>query len=344
MRLQFRNLRHEYYAQFWQNAAHNVGAQLHDWKKGYQQISRDGWTTTVYLTQIMLNIGLSEEILSDKSLTQDLLSRNDYPIPKHVIFTKSSFDRAAAFLAERADPVVVKPAGGTAGGRGITTGIKDNEGLRAATRIAARYSKTLMIEEQVAGASYRLLYLNGEFVDAVRRDSPVLTSDGRHTVRQLIGLENRRRLESRPITSLMPLFVDADCHNKLREQGFSLGSIPDAGRTITIKQAVNANAAAQNHNVRADVHADIIEQGRRLVTDLGLTLGGIDLQCNDITVPLAKNNGRFLELNSPSGLHHHYLLAEPELGTPVAELILEYMFSERVGVMHVPAGTSSVKL
>ncbi len=335
-RLQFRSLRQEYYAEFWRTAARNIGAEVHQWKSGYLQISRDGLTTTTYLTRVMLNSGLSEQILESKELTHDLLSRNDYPVPKHVIFTKSTLQLATEFLDRQTGPIVVKPAGDTAGGRGVTTGIETESALKAAVRIAARYNRSILAEEQVSGASYRLLYVGGELIDAVRRDPPVLAGDGRHTIRQLIKFENLRRLEHRPICSLMPLFFDADCENKLATQGLTQHSIPEAGRVFDVKQAVNANTAAENHNVRADVHESIVAAGSRLVTDLGLSLGGIDLQCSDISVPLSVSNGRFIEINSPAGLHHHYLIAEPGSGIPVAEVLLEYMFSNGIGVMRVP--------
>src|SRR5688572_32104639 len=54
----------------------------------------------------------------------------------------------------------------------------------------------------IAGASYRLLYLEGRLIDAVRRDPPTVTGDGYSTIRRLIAHENRRRLERRPFTAL----------------------------------------------------------------------------------------------------------------------------------------------
>jgi cyanophycin synthetase len=233
---------------------------------------------------------------------------------------------------------VVKPADGTAGGHGVTTGISSTSALHAASWNAAGLhaaNSNLLVEEQLTGASFRLLYLDGEFIDAVRRDSPVVVGDGKSTIRQLVNAENTTRRTSRPISALSPLTIDQESRNTLAAQGKSPGSVPAAGETVRVKLAVNENASAQNHVVRNEVHEEIVRAGSQLVRELNIGLGGLDVTSHDISAPLAKGDTIFNEINVPPGIHHHYLVANPEDGADVASIVLERMFSTHRGVIEL---------
>ena len=333
--LRFRKLRTRYYDTLWREAARRVGAEHRDWRFGYQQVRRGGLTTVVALYRVMLDDHLTLDIMGNKVLTYDLLAAKGCRVPRHCVFERSQIAQAERFLAGLGGPAVVKPAIGTGGGRGVTTGIKDAAGLRRAARQAARYGATLLLEEQIEGSSYRLLYLDGEYIDAVRRDPPTVTGDGRSSIKALMRAETERRRTQHPVSALSPLVVDRDCRNHLAEQGLSVWHRPAAGERVRVKRAVNENSSRENHTVRDQVHPDIIAEGARLARDLGVRFAGIDLLCTDISVPLAGSGGVFNEINTTPGIHHHYLLANPEAGVPVAELLLEHLFSKRQGVMVV---------
>ena len=333
-RLKFHNLRRQFYKNLWSTAAENVGATWEPWFNGYNKICRDGMMVPVYLTQVNLNNILLDKILLDKEMTQDLLKKLGCPIPQNATFNMAELATAEAFL-ERHKTVVVKPASDAAGGGGVTTNISDIEALKQAAKTATHHSSKLLIEEFVEGCSYRLLYVGGKFIDAVLRGSPTVTGDGNKTIRQLIKAENTRRLTEKPISSLQSLQVDGECRSTLKNQGLSLNAIPAAGDVVVVKKAVNASSAGQNHNVIDQVHPETIELGASIMRNLDITLGGIDIQTTDISRPLDETGGRILEINSPPGIHHHYFLADPERGQPIAEMLLEYMFTNSTGVIHL---------
>ena len=334
-RIKFHKLRREFYADLWRKAAANVGATWEPWHGGYNRICRDGMMVPVYLTQVNLNSILLDKILLDKVMTQDLLKELGYPIPKNAEFNMKNFATAQAFF-EKHKNVVVKPAGDAAGGGGVTTNITDAQTLKDAAKMATEHSSKLLIEEFVEGDSYRLLYVGGKFVDAVLRGSPTVIGDGKNTIKQLIKFENTRRLTEKPISSLQSLQVDGESRSTLKKQGYTLGSTPDNGKVVIVKRAVNAASASQNHNVFDQVHPETIELGAAIMRDLNIELGGIDVQTTDISKTLDETRGRILEINSPPGIHHHYFLADREAGQPIAELLLEYMFSNGAGVIHLP--------
>ena len=332
--LKFREIRNTYYQQLWQEAARNVGARAHDWDFGYMRISRDSLTTVVKQGTVMLDSHLTLEIMGNKALTYALMAEKEYSTPDYQTFTMRTFKLAEALMdRQKGKEVVVKPISGTGGGRGVTTGIRDRRALHKAARMAAQFDSDLLIEEQVEGDSFRLLYLDGEFIDAVRRDPPVITGDGKNSIRKLVAMENRQRLSMRPFAALSPLKIDRDCLNCLEQQGMNPRSILAYGHSIQLKRAVNENRAEQNHNVTEQVHPETIALGARLASDLGVEFAGLDVLCKDISVPLTRANGWMNEVNTTPGMHHHYLISNPGGGARVAELVLDYIFRTGRGAM-----------
>ena len=69
--------------------------------------------------------------------------------------------------------------------------------IKASYKAAIHSSNArLIIEREYPGHNYRLLYLDGEFLDAIQRESPGVIGDGAGNVAQLVEKENRLRLES----------------------------------------------------------------------------------------------------------------------------------------------------
>lgn len=332
--MRFGKMRNRFYRSLWESAAIRIGATFRDWGFGLYRIERDGVLTVVRHSSIMVDDHLRLELMGNKALTYEILEEKGCTVPLHAVFARTDIAPADEFMARNKGPFVVKPASGTGGGRAVTTNVVGRRGLNRASRRAGCYDEHLIIEEQIAGASFRLLYLDGEFIDAVRRDPPIVTGDGRHSIRSLVRQENLRRLTG-DIVALSPLEIDCDAHNYLAFKGLRAGSIPEAGKTIIVKQAVNENAAEQNHCIKDEVHPHTIALGQRLLADLGVRFAGLDVICQDISCPLTPDNGCINEINTTPGIHHHYLISSPGEGTPVAELVLRHLFENETGIVQL---------
>jgi len=330
-KLKFKRLRAQYNCQIWHNAAHEIGAGIEPWRNGFSRISRGNMATFVRDGHVMLDDHLTLEIMGNKSLVYDIMRERGDPVPEYTRFTAQTVENAVTLLARKPRPIVIKPESGTGGGRGVTTGITTVGQLWKAVRLALCFDTHLIAEEQINGSSYRLLYLNGQFIDAIRRDPPVVVGDGTSTIRRLIQVENQRRLSSSSTLALSPLLVDRDCVNWLSSQGVSLKTRPELGQITQVKKAVNENAAAQNHVVRDHVHASTISFASQLVQDLSVDFAGIDILCQDISQPLSVENGLVSEINTTPGIHHHYLVHETDQSAPVAEIVLEHILATGQG-------------
>jgi cyanophycin synthetase len=184
----------------------------------------------------------------------------------------------------------------------------------------------LVLERQIVGDVHRLLVLDGEVIDVLRRLPSRVIGDGRCTVRELIDAENRARLNATwHGTSLV--FIDLECVVTLRAQGLSLTSVPAAGRTVALKRITNQNSAKDNFTVRSPLDPEVAEEARRAASAVGLRLAGIDVVTTDITRSLIETGGALLEVNGAPGIHYHYSVADPANATVVAIPILRALLT-----------------
>jgi len=139
--------------------------------------------------------------------------------------------------------------------------------------------------------------------------------------------ENGERKTARPPLALHPLLADLDCRLTLARQGLSMRSVPKAMQAVVVKTVCNQNAAYDNHVVRDRIHPALARLGGELVKQLGLRLAGVDVMAEDAARPPSDGAFVFNEINANPGLHHHWLVAEPERRAPVGAMALEAALS-----------------
>src|SRR5665213_3192489 len=210
------------------------------------------------------------------------------------------------FYAEIDGECVIKPATGTGGGRGVTTGVRTVWQLGRAAAAAAVYGDTLLIEEQIGGDNYRLLYLDGELLDAFVRKPPTVIGDGRSTVARLLHAQNSDRLRHGSGQSQALLSIDLDMRRTLAKQKLSLRSVPARGMEVVLKTVVNDNCGIDNSNAARLLCPSIVEDAAKAVRALQIRLAGVDVITAAPTVPLAKSGGAILEVNAPPNFYYHY--------------------------------------
>lgn len=325
-RKNFNTLRSRFYKQFWRYSTEQIGAEIESLGDNWWMVKKNGNRTFLHGERVMLDSSVTLELAGNKSLIYRLLDEDGYPVPTSLLFSLDTIDEAYTFQQEVDGDVVVKPVASWAG-QGVTVNIKTPQTLKKASMYASRFGSRLLIEQHVQGDSYRLLFLHGELIDAIRRDPPQVKGDGKHTIRQLIDLENRRRLNTSEIIALSAISVDADCKRTLKEQKLTLGSIPSNGEVITIKNVVNHNNRFENHVVTEQVHEDIISMGRKICLQYRIELAGLDIITSDISKPLNETGGKINEINTTPGLHHHALVSDTNKITPIGSLILDFILT-----------------
>ncbi len=324
----FKELRLGFYEKFWRDSARNIGAEIEPLGYGYRRIWKQGRWALVNEGGVRMDCYLVLDMVRNKPLIHNLLEFNRCPVPRFAEYDINNLDVAWQFLQQLQRAAVVKPASGTGGGQGITKKVCDRKVLEKASIHAATFDWSLLIEEEVQGHSYRLLFLDGKLIDAVRRDPPTVTGDGRRSIRGLMNDETEARLLDAPrYRALSPLTVDSECLLQLHSQGLNPEHVPAAGRQIVVKTVINQNSRAENHRVLRDVHPSWEELGSSLVASLGIRFAGLDVIARDIGVS-TEEGGVINEINTPPGIHHHLLVAESETNPPIGEMILEAMLAD----------------
>ena len=339
--MKFKALRQRYYDLFWARVAAETGATVQKWDAGFTRLTRNGTILVVRGPEVRLDDKLTLDLMGNKAITYELLAEQGLDVPRHVRFSISDMSMALGLLADAGRPLVVKPNFGTGGGRGVITGVSTVSELRLAAFRAARFDPDLIAEEQIEGQSWRLLFIDGCFLDAVRRDPPRIVGDGSKSIAKLVQIENTARLKARPFTALSPIRIDGECKAYLTAQGLTPRSIPEASQLVILKRAVNENASAQNHALRAHVHPATLNICARLAQNLGVRLAGIDIIARDISLPLTRTNGYIGEVNTTPGLHHHDLVAVKPGGRSIAADLVEHMFETGAGAMTLSGYTKS---
>ncbi len=194
---------------------------------------------------------------------------------------------------------------------GISTHVQAGRALVQAACLASLYCPDLIVERMVFGESYRLLYLDGEFLHAVRRRGAHVVGDGATDIRGLLKQDGVFGLE-RDRNSLLTL----------RAQRLEHGSVPLAGRDVLVRSL--PDGVRGTRELRTEYDEDVTElicdsirrEGSKVVTSIGVRLAGVDLILCDPTLPLAEGGGVFIEVNGTPGIHHHYI--DDGRGVPLA--------------------------
>jgi cyanophycin synthetase len=313
-----------FYERAWREAAAQVGATVLDLGHNVLEIRRGERWTRVWHNTTAIDDLAAHHVVRTKGLMHRLLADHGLPTPRHIEFELADLKKAADFLDSTVRPCVIKPACGTGGGLGVVTGIRTRWQLALAAWNASRWGDHPIIEEQVEGANYRLLYLDGKLIDVVRREPPSILADGTSTIRALIDRLNSQRLRQRGPVSHTQLTLDLDVQTTLARQGLSLRSVPAAGTRVQLKTVINDNSSCENVTAGDELCPDILRDAAKAVALSGLRLAGVDIICADPAHSLRESGGVILEVNSPPGYFWHYHKRDGSF--PVALHVLRALF------------------
>jgi O-antigen/teichoic acid export membrane protein/D-alanine-D-alanine ligase-like ATP-grasp enzyme len=318
------------YRSIWTEASGAIDADVEEIAPGTFELQSGSRRTVVTDHSLRLDPPQALARALDKPAVAAELRANGMPTPEQLPFRFGDHGAADAFLAAADGPCVIKPAHGRTGS-GVTANVRTPDDLLRAVIRAGADSDELLIERQLEGLVYRLLFLDGHLLDVLERRAPRVVGDGRSSVASLIEAENERRLQASGWAGLSLLKVDLDCQLTLSSSGRDLCSVPAAGTVVEVKTATNQNGAVDNRSVLGAVGAALVEQSRMAVEIVGLRLAGVDVITTDVRVPLAATGGAILEVNGLPGIHYHYLVHPDSEYRPVAIPIVEALLELEPG-------------
>lgn len=305
----------------WRDAAAEIGAEVREISPTLLEFHLGGSWTRIRGQTTPFSDPVSDFVASDKPLAYRILGSAGLPVPASEIVDVAA--RGDASVLERIGlPCIVKPVRG-GGGDGVIGEIRSADQLRRALVRVGKFDRQALIEHQAEGDSYRLLILDGEVLDVLRRRRPMLDGDGVATIEELMFREYARRITDEGPSGLKQFVVDLDCLFALERQGLTTSSVLPAGESVVVKTATNYNGPEETETWRGAVPAALSEPALLAASTLGVRLAGVDIVTNDPTVPLAEAGGVVLEVNAVPGLTHHYNVSDVTNATRIAVPILQ---------------------
>lgn len=317
------------YRRLWQDAADELGAEMEHVGDGFLEFRRGDARARVWNNWVGLDDVVTARFAQDKTLGHRVLSAAGLPVPDHVAFAAGDLRPALAFLPATDGACVVKPVA-SAGGSGTTSGVRTSAQLQRARLRAGRQNGQLLIERQVPGDVFRLLFLEGELIGAIRRRAPSVVGDGAASIAALIAAENARRFAAAAGERTWLLRADLDAVFTLQNAGRRLSSVPARGERVAVKTAVSQNAPDDNERVAPDELAgELVAEAAAAVRLIGVRLAGVDLITTAPGASLTAGGGVILEVNATPGLHYHYDVRDPAHADRVMVPILRRLLAGR---------------
>ena len=299
--------RAEFYTRVWEDAATRTGSTIESLGDGIFKITNGGHSVLVFEQYTPFTEFVGYQLVVNKAIIYKLLTEINVPMPRYTHLKKLDVSAAKSFMTGVDCPVVVKPAYGTGAGAGITTNVTGARRLYQALAWSRAFCPETVIEEQIKGDNYRLLFLDGELLDCIVRRPPTIVGDGISSIRSLIRQENKKRIEPGSLLAQSLIYIDLDTKYTLAAQGMNLSTRPAKGQVIKVKDVINCNRAEENESPPQRPAESLISLGQKISETIGVRLIGIDIITNDLTVDLQESGGRVIEVNTPPGHFYHHL-------------------------------------
>lgn len=223
---------------------------------------------------------------------------NDLKVSHPVSLTvEGDSSEAEEFLAEY-KKIAVKPLSG-AHGNGITLNVDNRDALKLAISVAKKYDSSILLQQMVDGEDFRIVFVGGVFVAAIRRTPAQVIGDGKHTLRELIDSENESPDRGGDVLGVSTRKRIPLIHAK-SFLGFRYESeIPKAGQQVQVVGPANLGTGGWARDATDEVPTNLINDAKKIVDSLRFSVCAIDFLYS------GPNSYYLIEVNSAPGLNIH---------------------------------------
>lgn len=284
-----------------------IAVQLIDRDAAYFELSHGGRSVICRESLSELTTAIAMSRCQDKRVTRRLLTAAGLSMPSQQRAGNRVDD--LAFLSEH-KRIVVKPAKGEQGA-GVSVDVRTPRGLDQAIERAG--GQDVILEEMVKGIDLRVIVIDHKCVAAAVRRPPVVVGTGRHSVRELIEKQSRRREAATGGESRIPL--DDETLRCITEAGYELDSVLAREQVVAVRKAANLHTGGTIHDVTDTLHPALARACQIASRVLDIPVVGFDL----IVASEQEAEYFMIEANERPGLANH----EP---APTAERFLDLLF------------------
>lgn len=268
-------------------------------------------------------------IASNKYSTNLVLHNHQIPVPKAFAITYKEFKKGLLDLSDMRFPVVVKPNWGSCSGHDVICNIESLDILLELLPKLLKKHYSISIEEFEGNlSSYRVLVHAGNVIGLVERIPAHITGDGKHTIEQLIDIENEKRRLLRKKLPYGQLKLNIESEFIFKKRGIDKSHVPQLDEKIPLRYI--CNSAAGGTTINLPIKNICVENkliALKAAKALDLDLVGFDFLCEDISKPIGITRGFIIEANYAPDITLHEL---SPAGTPtqVTRIILKKFIAQ----------------
>jgi cyanophycin synthetase len=237
-----------------------------------------------------------------KEDTNNFLKINNFPVPKSYVSNKNTINNSDIFYHDLSYPLVVKPSNGSLG-IDVITGITSNKQLQNILKTLHKKYEKLIVEEQMTGTMYRLLYVNKKLISIIKRDIPYIIGNNKNTIKELVDEHNNNLPKNMYPIKINRLYI--------LSQGYDIEHILEKNKKVFINNVLNYSGGALTYNY--PIHK-MNKENHKMFEDILSKFGsnclGIDFISEDLSKPYYMNNGMIIEFNSNPSRKLHMVFDE----------------------------------
>ncbi|MDZ3990340.1 N-acetylglutaminylglutamine synthetase [Pseudomonas sp. Teo4] len=287
-----------------------IEVQVEDAASGLFTLSLGGRRVRCRESLSDLTSAVSMTLCQDKRLTRQALHCAGLQVPVQQL--AGNADDNLAFLDEHR-AVVVKPVDGEQG-QGVAVNLTTFEEVRQAIEQARHFDSRVLLESFHPGHDLRIVVIGHEVVAAAIRHPAQVVGDGKHSIKQLIEAQSRRRQAATGGESRIPM--DDETARTLRSAGLDYTSVLPAGQRLAVRRTANLHTGGTLEDVTERLHPVLADAAVRAARALEIPVVGLDLMVRDVEQP----DYVIIEANERVGLANH----EPQ---PTAERFVDLLFA-----------------
>ena len=267
-------------------------------------------------------------LAGDKGITKKILQDNGISVPIGETFNSNKIDYILEAFKILDCPVVIKPVFGSHG-YDVYANLKTEKEVIDSIRkiIKNKGNTTILIEEYFKAKEYRVFITKNKDYAVLHRDPAHIFGNGINTIKELIEIENYKRMHPRK-NALCEILVDEELYNYINKNGLNMNTIPKNGEKVYLRENSNVAMGGVCEDYTDIVHPSVIDIGMKVLSSFpGLPYVGIDFMTNSIDQKQNDESYRIIEINTIPGIHMHF---RPAIGKPqnIAKYIVDLIYPE----------------
>lgn len=268
-------------------------------------------------------------LAGDKGITKKILQSNGISVPIGDVFNASDYEFIIKAFKVFDGPVVLKPVFGSHGYDVYTNLSTEKQVRESIDKIIKNkgLETKILIEEYFDAKEYRVFVTKNRDFAVLHRDPAHVYGNGVNTIKELIEIENYRRMNPRT-NALCEILVDEEMYNYMSKNGISMDTVPATRQKVYLRPNSNVAMGGICEDYTDRVHPSVIDIGMKVLDSFpGLPYVGIDYMTNTIEQPQNDDSYRIIEINTVPGVHMHF---RPAIGKSqnIAKYMVDLIFPE----------------